>query len=359
MKPFAEPSVGVIPVDNTTGYPSLSDCLSNSFSKYYPTAQVSAAFQRLYDNTNSLQDQLVSFWGQVALTFADAPSVLGYELINEPWPGDIYSIPEAILPGYADKHFLSPMYQNINDNAIRPVDDRHLIFFEDALADLTYRTGFTPDLTPGGPSYQDRQVLSYHIYCGSGDPDNVIVCDGENEYFYTQAMYDVRKVGAGSMMTEFGAVTNGTHGIDDIESLVTLADKHLQSWAYWQYKSYFDITTASTASGESFFDADGQPEANKVKALSRAFAHAVAGVPTKQSFSRTGAYVLDYVLDRSIDAPTVIYANPSYYPNGYTVTALSGVVTTSDNSAGIWISVDGFDQSGGQISNSVRIQPKN
>jgi hypothetical protein len=49
-------------------------------------------------------------------------------------------------------------------------------------------------------------------------------------------------------------------------------------WSYWQFKKYQDLTTAaSPATTESFYDEDGELEINKVRALSRSYAQAIAG----------------------------------------------------------------------------------
>ena len=47
---------------------------------------------RLYKNYNGLLDKFAQFWGLVAQTFADRDSVIGYEIMNEPWCGDIYEV---------------------------------------------------------------------------------------------------------------------------------------------------------------------------------------------------------------------------------------------------------------------------
>ena len=49
---------------------------------------------------------------------------------DEPWPGDIYRNPAlGVEAGKADKENLAPMYDNLAQ-AIRKIDDEHLIFFE-------------------------------------------------------------------------------------------------------------------------------------------------------------------------------------------------------------------------------------
>ena len=55
-------------------------------------------------------DEFAQFWGLVAKTFADRDVVLGYELMNEPWCGDIYEDPSLLIPGIADRKHLEPMY---------------------------------------------------------------------------------------------------------------------------------------------------------------------------------------------------------------------------------------------------------
>jgi hypothetical protein len=50
-------------------------------------------------------------------------------------------------------------------------------------------------------------------------------------------------------------------------------------WSYWQFKKYQDLTTTTRpARVESFYTEDGQLEINKVRALSRSYAQAVAGI---------------------------------------------------------------------------------
>jgi len=47
-------------------------------------------------------------------------------------------------------------------------------------------------------------------------------------------------------MTEFGAVDNSPDGVENINFLLNDADKYFQSWSYWQFKSFNDITTQGT-----------------------------------------------------------------------------------------------------------------
>lgn len=43
------------------------------------------------------------YWAEVASRLRANQYVVGYELINEPWCGDIYKDPSLLLPGVAEK----------------------------------------------------------------------------------------------------------------------------------------------------------------------------------------------------------------------------------------------------------------
>jgi aryl-phospho-beta-D-glucosidase BglC (GH1 family) len=76
-----------------------------------------------------VQDHFLRFWQEVARKFTGNTYVLGYELLNEPWAGDIYRHPDQLLPSTADSRNLEPMYARLH-SAIREYDDQHIIFFE-------------------------------------------------------------------------------------------------------------------------------------------------------------------------------------------------------------------------------------
>jgi len=76
------------PVD-AAGNPTLEWCLEKPFATYYLSAAVGAGFQCLYENAaGAMWDALAGFWQTVARRLRSFDSVLGYELINEPWAGD-------------------------------------------------------------------------------------------------------------------------------------------------------------------------------------------------------------------------------------------------------------------------------
>eukprot|EP01116_Phalansterium_solitarium_P022334 TRINITY_DN7331_c0_g1_i1.p1 TRINITY_DN7331_c0_g1~~TRINITY_DN7331_c0_g1_i1.p1 ORF type:complete len:510 (+),score=172.13 TRINITY_DN7331_c0_g1_i1:1018-2547(+) len=334
--PFPLPIHGPLPTNASNGYPDLDACLQRSFADYYFSDAVCHAFQNLYDNVDGLQDRLGGFWNVVSGYFNTSQNVIGYELINEPWPGDVYKYPDLLLQsGKADRSHLQPMYERLH-KIIRNNDDEHIIFYEKALSDIVFPSGFSSG--PGGPAYNDRQAMSYHVYCGSdaaGNINNVYNCDDIDEFSYNLAFNDHVRLGGGGFMTEFGAVSNLSNAMQAVEYLCDTADSHLQSWAYWQFKFFADLTTSGQ--GEGFYT-NGSLEMSKVKTLSRTYARAIAGVPTSMTFApSTSAFTLVFNSNSSIAAPTEIYLNEAlYYPNGFTVSVAPwGAATYSQPSPNI------------------------
>lgn len=158
-----------------------------------------------------------------------------------------------------------------------------------------------------------------------------------DELMFHTNMANVKRLGGGGkavelfnlkgFLSEFGAMSNSSIAIENLNFVTSKADYYLQSWTYWQFKLFEDITT--TGPQESFYKGNDL-EVEKVKALSRTYARATSGVrrvttnhqiPTHMSFDPlTALFELKFNLNTSISAPTEIYLNyKMHYPKGYTV----------------------------------------
>eukprot|EP00930_Biecheleria_cincta_P007788 TRINITY_DN109061_c0_g1_i1.p1 TRINITY_DN109061_c0_g1~~TRINITY_DN109061_c0_g1_i1.p1 ORF type:complete len:246 (+),score=30.37 TRINITY_DN109061_c0_g1_i1:96-833(+) len=189
-------------------------------------------------------------------------------------------------------------------------------FFYEASAYPMLRTSPFPELPLGQDS---QQGLAYHIYCQAkmGSVMDDIECRAAQESGYLEYFGFLKKHnGLGSFMTEFGAIGQTTPEYDEIDRLLNAADANMQSWSYWQFKQYHDLTTANAA--ESLYDESGNLESTKVKLLSRTYAQAIGGEPLHMSFRSTDAlFELEYNASTAT-APTEIYLNEAtYYPQGY------------------------------------------
>ena len=299
---FPAPKKWDLPIDPATGHPDVRWCQNRTFFKYLTTTQSEAAWKGLYDAPD-VRAAFATHWGAVAAAFnaglpaslphwgAVAPpspppppprGLIGYELLNEPFKRPGLSL--------SDKKALGPLYAAAHE-AIRAADNETVVLWEPLVIDsyLGVVPFTTTDFTsgPGGAAYDDRQAFAYHLYCssqaGTGEPDcgplSLLLTDG-----WKWAARSRKKVGGGGFLTEFGAVSDSNLSAALLDAMGAEADAQLQSWAYWTYKSFDDITTENKVT-ETFFKADGTLQMNKIKRLSRTYAMAIAGTPSKSLFS--------------------------------------------------------------------------
>lgn len=57
----------------------------------------------------------------------------------------------------------------------------------------------------------------------------------------------------------------------EIRLATEVTDDVLAGWAYWQFKTYEDLTTSAGDGAEGFYNKDGSLASWKVKALARTY----------------------------------------------------------------------------------------
>ncbi len=270
---------------DSDGHPGLDDCLSNDFVTYYFSGAVSKAFQSLYTNRLGLLDMFSKFWTTVAERFKGQEYVFGYEIINEPWAGDIYSDPRRIFN--AETSLLKPFYKTVH-SAIREVDDDHIVLYEPLTYDMWPVNFDGNPLVEDGDEYNDRTAMSYHIYCPLAGGDHTplalkLACQAIDLDFFHQRQGDISRIGGGGIMTEWGSLADTPLDLQELGHVMRLADDYLASHIYWQYKDYHDITSTGEA-GEISLMPGGAVAEDKVHVLTRPYAQAVAGHVKKMKF---------------------------------------------------------------------------
>ncbi|KAI9206223.1 endoglycoceramidase [Polychytrium aggregatum] len=295
-------------LNNTQGIPSRERCDTRDWFEYHFAVATSRAYQRLYDDRNGIGRAMALFWARVAQEFGQYDNVLGYELINEPWAGDVFKNPLLLSPGVADLVNLQPFYEMIHAE-IRKVDKERFVFFESVTWD-NVAVGFTR--SPGGSHYRNRSVLSYHHY---DKRPNVL----KIEKTFKERILDAARLKIGLMLTEFDIAYRASESVGWIKETLASADQHLQSWIGWEYKRFLPIT----GFGDSFFDPDtGELWQKMVPLFSRPYAQAVAGKITFMNFSQeTSRYELRFVANEATQLQTteIRFLKRTHYPNGFRV----------------------------------------
>ena len=287
-----------------------AQCLSHFWGEYYASSAAGSAFQNLYTNFDGLRDSWAQFWKTIATAAqGTGNAVLGFELINEPWAGDIEKHPEQILPGVADRELLQPFY-DVAASKIREVDNSHIIFFEGVTFDWLY-SGFSH--VPGGSGYSNLSVLSYHFYV---PPDFSIPVQFEARQL------DMERLRCGGMLTEFFVKPCADCVHAEPQDVMAACDDFSQSWLGWEYKP------------SSIWFQNGSLNEAEVSLIARTYARAVAGHQKQgtTSFDRaTNVYKTQYDTVPGLTSQvTMIYLyEKMHYPKGFSVDASSTNTTVT------------------------------
>jgi endoglycosylceramidase len=170
-----------------------------------------------------LQEDDATLLGALARTFGSMPSLLGYDVLNEPWPGTDAG-PCSSGDGCASLQAgeLRPFYDKA-DRAVRAADTTHLVLVEPF---VQFDGGDVPVSVPL-PGGDERSGLSFHAYgssSGTGTGSGPGGADG-------RALVWAQRTGGAVVVTEWGA----TGDASAIAASAGAFDSALLSWIYWTF----------------------------------------------------------------------------------------------------------------------------
>lgn len=156
----------------------------------------------LFESAES-QDLTVNIWRKIAARYRDEPTVIGYDLLNEP------------IAHYFDGVYLNPklepLYRRIVAG-IREVDRNHIIFLGGAQWDTNFKVFGTP--------FDDKVAYTFHKYWMEVNQQAI------QEYLDFRDKHNVPV-----WMGESGENTD-----EWIGSFRTLLERNNIGWCFWPYK---------------------------------------------------------------------------------------------------------------------------
>ncbi|KAJ3096887.1 hypothetical protein HDU97_005460 [Phlyctochytrium planicorne] len=315
------------------GIPSAADCAKHDWASYQFAFETNIAYQRLYDNYDGLRDSWVNYWKVVTKTFLGLDNILGYDLINEPFAGDVYLNPTLLIPGVADRVNLQ-QFMARGAEGVRSVDPNAIIFIEGVTWD-NFVVGFTE--VPGGDAYKEKTAISFHHY----NPPNLF----NMNVTIVERLLDMERLGCGGMMTEFDMgyfgvgvydPNMGGKNVPNIRRSSKAMEKKFISYLGWSYNEYANIT--GDTSGLKDYHGNIRPDMGDV--YSRTYATAVAGLPVSQNFDDdSGLYTISFIQGSYGPSSNVVQLKDNgitstvtelrlstewHYPNGYDVSVRIG-----------------------------------
>jgi endoglycosylceramidase len=302
------------------GIPHLNDF---GFPGNYFTPECSRAFDNLWANHNGLWDFYRGAWIAVAAKWKNQSYLMGYDLINEPWPGtDFATCANPLGCPLHDDRELQALQSHVLAG-IRTVDPHNIVWFE---PNLVFNSGAKTGLGLITPLSDANLGFSWHKYClpaallhAQGFTD-VPACEQYHQIVNDNAEEAIARMGATTLITEFGA----SDDIPDLEQVTRQADAQLTGWQYWHYKGWMDPTSEDpTGAGQSLFASDADlasAKPGKLRVLERSYPQYTAGIPLELTFDPGSAEFHYRYAPRPAGGPTEVYLPVAlHYPDGYTV----------------------------------------
>jgi endoglycosylceramidase len=305
-----------LPAEPLTGFPAT----------YITSPGLNRAFDNFYANKTGpggvrLQRRYADAWAKVAASFNGDAGVLGYDLLNEPWPGTQYTACRntAGCPAF-DQTRLAPFYRRVI-GAIRGADRKHIVFYE---PHVLYNFGADTNL----PDLGKNLGFSFHDYCFvglvAGAPPT---CPQMEASIFDNADARAERTGDSLMLSEFGA----TDDTSILERIAGYADRHMTSWQEWHYCGCDDPTTqAGPGDVQAIVKDPHKPPRGsnvfwgKLRALARPYPQAIAGTPIRWSFDpKTRRFELIYTTQRAagkgrfIASISKVFVPRLQYPQGF------------------------------------------
>jgi endoglycosylceramidase len=292
----------------------------------------------------AIQDRYAAAWARVARSFRNDPGVLGYDLLNEPWPGSAFAscTNSGGCPSF-DTGSLAPFYHRVI-HRVRGVDRRHLVFYEPQVL-------FNFDSNTNLPKLGFRRLgFSFHDYCFPGLVSGApTTCPEADSAVFDNADAHSRGTGDALLLSEYGA----TDDLATLTRIADLADRHMVSWQEWHYCGCSDPTTSGPGDLQALVKDPAKPPrgANvfheKLKALARPYPQAIAGTPIRFSFKpESRRFKLVYrtkvarARARFHRGLTEVFIPKVQYPDGYRAHAQGGSLSRAANSPGLVVRAD-------------------
>jgi endoglycosylceramidase len=309
--------------------------LQDRWGLNYLQPAVERAFDHFWNEDGShpeLADHYAGAWRAIAARFAGNPDVIGYDVMNEPFPGSDFNAAEALLrdtpdDGGRSKSFdqtkLGPFYQRII-TTIRAVDPDTYVFFEPRYAAPGNGSpSFLPLLTDPRPG-EAHLVYAPHLY-----PTIIDTSGAYPNEDPTLGMWEAARKSESFaqkcplVLGEWGLSWSTPGAETYVDDLLTMADRMAAGWTYWSYDP-------GGPTGWAIGNTDGtdNPLADRVV---RPYPRRVAGDPESWTYDPTArTFELVYRDRTGTSGPTEI-ALPAkrHYPDGWHL-------TVDPDAAGTW-----------------------
>ncbi|CAN5508714.1 hypothetical protein BH09ACT7_BH09ACT7_39320 [soil metagenome] len=314
---------------------------------YFLNLAENHAWDRFWANADApnglgLEDNYALAWQSVASSLGGAPGVIGYDIMNEPWPGSPWVV--TLLGGtfFANQQ-LAPMYNQVAA-AIRSVDPNTTLYIEPTNPGAVEEGNIFGLPVTIGTIDDPNIVLAFHDYCGGLGGLCPLIANalarGAQKYALEHNIP--------AFMNEFGA----TGDMKELTTEMLAGDKYQMSWTVWAYTAKGDITTSDSSGEEALvYDPALPPVGDNVntttlKTIAVPYPQVISGTPNSWSFT-DGTFQFSYSTDKADGSGSFAPGSQSTisvpaveFPNGYQLSVTGGHVVSAPGAATLVIASD-------------------
>ena len=288
-----------------------------------------------------LADHYAKSWGHVAAYFKDTPGVMGFDLYNEPFPGNAWLGCLAAWGCPLQDAKVAAVQQKSID-AFRAVDPDTTIYYEPM---QFFNLGIPTTMKLTGRNL----AMSFHDYCaGQAIFHKYATCKDADANVFKNAEAQSSRYGHGLLLTEYGAIT----APDVITAQTDLAMRHRVGYMWWAYTGA-DPTTAGPGNEQALvFDASKAPAGDnvdwgKLRNMAVPSPNRVSGTPTSYAYDReTKTFSFNYSTKKVSGgsfpdgAQTSVTIPKVAAPNGYSVKLAGAHVVSKPGARVLTVATD-------------------
>ena len=247
--------------------------------KTYFTKEVLASFGKFWKST-ALQDHYGRAWQAVARRAARHANVIGYDLMNEPFPG-------WRIPWIFEHSALSEFYARLAP-VLRAEHPGAVLFFEPVA--MTANEGLpTAVKAPPGPAVYAPHYYDFLLMLGK---------PYKNRKWLTEKSLGVMEKQAAArgvplVLGEIGCERTDVGGLEAMSDQCDVLDRHSAGWLAWEFTPDRGPTGPLHQGG--FSVVKETVEHPGMAAFVRPYPRAEAGIPTRTEFDRAGgSFTFEY-----------------------------------------------------------------
>ncbi len=308
-----------------------TQCNTASWAINYTLPNITGSFQNFWNDgpgpgpgsgTVGLQDHYAAAWQSVAGLFPTDTAVLGYEIMNEPYPGK-YNLFTTDFETKA----LVPFYEKVAA-AIRNADPAHVIAFEPSVtrANLShnYETGISSTTFP--KDFANLIFVPHYYPLTSGSFISTTDISSLQTTIPEIAMVS-QSMRTPFIVGEMGLDHNESNSAAYLTALLGEFDNEIGGWMFWAYDEVF-----SASGSMMLLDATGANAFPLMDVLARPYPELTAGTPVSISYPITSdpatfsttTFTYTYKEDGIGRGTTEIFLPRMHFPDGFTVTVTDG-----------------------------------